>query len=118
MRDLSELDSFRVRDRQVVEHYGSVGDETCGVFRIPFGGRDFMCVASADEGWDHVSVSLPNRCPSYPEMDFIKRRFFKDDEVAMQLHVAVKDHISLHPYALHLWRPHDLSIPLPPGEFV
>jgi hypothetical protein len=118
MRDLGELDSFRVRDRQVIEHYGDVGDETCGVFRIPHGGREFTCIASANDGWDHVSVSLPTRCPSYPEMDFIKRRFFKDDEVAMQLHVPVKDHVNVHLYCLHLWRPHDAPVPLPPIVFV
>ena len=45
--------------------------------------------------------------------------FFEDDEVAMQLHVAVADHYS-HPRkeVLHIWRPIDGKIPLPPKEFV
>ena len=65
-----------------------------------------------------MSVSRQSRCPNWVEMDFIKRRFFEDHEVAMQLHVAPKDHINRHNYTLHLWRPQDRDIPLPPQEFV
>jgi hypothetical protein len=36
----------------------------------------------------------------------------------MQLHVAVKEHINCHPYCLHIWRPHDQVIPLPPSIMV
>lgn len=63
--------------------------------------------------WDHVSVSLPDRCPMWSEMCFIKDLFFKPDEPAMQLH-PVKDYVNNHPYCLHLWRPLDATIPLPP----
>jgi len=63
-------------------------------------------MASAGMGWDHVSISRQNRCPNWPEMEHIKRLFFRDDETAMQLHVPPSDHISIHPYCLHLWRPH------------
>jgi hypothetical protein len=118
MRDLRELDAWRDRSRRIIEYYGSAGDGTCGAFNLPHGGQLLRCIASSDGGWDHVSVSLDKRCPSWSEMDYAKRRFFKDDEVAMQLHVAVADHISLHPFCLHLWRPHGTAIPLPPRGFV
>lgn len=75
-------------------------------------------VASSDMGWDHVSVSRTNRCPNWIEMDFIKRMFFDDNEVCMQLHVASADHISDHPYCLHIWRPKTHSIPMPPSWMV
>lgn len=68
--------------------------------------------------WDHVSVSLEHRCPTWQEMCYIKRLFFKPDEVVMQLHPADKNHINTHPNCLHLWRPHDSVIPLPPLEAV
>jgi hypothetical protein len=38
-------------------------------------------------------------------MEFVKRIFFADDETAMQLHVPLAEHISHHPYCLHIWRP-------------
>jgi hypothetical protein len=75
-------------------------------------------IASWSEGWDHVSVSLPDRCPTWDEMERVKRAFFKDDECAMQLHVPCADYINCHPYCLHLWRPHKSTIPMPPKNMV
>ena len=69
------------------------------------------------EDWDHVSVSLAGRCPTWEEMCFIKELFFKPDEPAMQLH-PVKDYVNNHPYCLHLWRPLNAEIPLPPALLV
>ena len=71
-------------------------------------------IASVGAGWDHVSVSLPRRCPNWEEMSFVKGMFFQDDETAMQLHVPLSQHINHHPYCLHLWRPHQFEIPRPP----
>jgi hypothetical protein len=51
-------------------------------------------------------------------MEFVKRRFFHDDETAMQLHVPVAQHINHHPYCLHLWRPQQGHIPTPPPHMV
>lgn len=120
MRDLRLLDAFRNCSKAVVSWYGSVGDESCGVFDIPSPiDRQLMCViASSGEGWDHVSVSRTNRCPNWPEMAHIYGLFFRDDETAMQLHVPNTDHINHHPNCLHLWRPIDSEIPRPPAEFV
>lgn len=97
-----------------------------GVFQIPspVSGqmlRVLVSAANTDAGlapWDHVSVSLPNRCPNWPEMESIKRLFFRDDEAAMQLHPPLSDYRSHHPYCLHIWRPADIEIPLPPGIMV
>ncbi len=73
---------------------------------------------SPEAEWDHVSVSKTNRCPTWLEMDYIKDLFFDTDEVVMQLHVGKKDHINIHQYCLHLWRPHGQKIPLPPHSYV
>jgi len=95
----------------------AMGDEYNGFFTFasPFdpNGAALNVVASSDGMWDHVSVSLTNRCPIWAEMEWVKRKFFKDDEVAMQLHVAPSNHVNVHPYTLHLWRPIDEKIPLP-----
>jgi len=53
----------------------------------PTSGDPMMIVASDGAGWDHVSVSLRHRAPNWPEMEFVKRRFFNDGETVMQLHV-------------------------------
>jgi hypothetical protein len=120
MKDLNELDAYRQRTARVLESYGSYGDEGNGVFSLPSPrGGALLCIASNGGGWDHVSVSLPNRCPNWPEMEHVKRAFFKDGETAMQLHVPPCDHVNHHPHCLHLWRPNDgREIPRPPAEFV
>jgi hypothetical protein len=120
MRNLRLLDTYRDSSAQVVRYYGSAGDETCGVFRLPSPIDKAMMsiVASSDGSWDHVSVSRKNRCPNWTEMEYVKRAFFADDETAMQLHVPSTDHISNHPFCLHLWRPQKAEIPRPPAIFV
>lgn len=117
MRDLRALDPFRV---DATATYGWSGDETCGAFRLPspIDGGLLTCVASSGDGWDHVSVSRSNRCPNWPEMEFVRRRFFKDEECVMQLHVPVADHINAHPNCLHLWRSQTQEIPRPPRWMV
>lgn len=56
-------------------------------------------------GWDHVSVSLATRCPTWEEMCFVKDVFFQPCEVAMQIHPAKSDYVNNQPFCLHLWRP-------------
>lgn len=93
---------------------GCQKDDDGGFFLIPFKGRELYVIASNGANWEHVSVSLNSRCPNWQEMTFIKDLFWNDDEVVMQLHVAKKDHININPYCLHLWRPIEREIPLPP----
>ncbi|MFA7585565.1 MAG: hypothetical protein WCY11_05115 [Novosphingobium sp.] len=118
MKRLRELNRFR---NKAWEHQmGRPGDDFRGCFTVP-SPQDKMAlniIACNGEGWDHVSVSRPLRTPSWAELEHIKRLFFREDEVAIQLHVPSHDHVNIHPNCLHLWRPHDMDIPLPPKEFV
>lgn len=119
MRDLRELDDYRVTDPKALVHTaGWAGDETCGAFIISHKGVRFMVQASMGLDWDHVSVSTARRCPTWEEMEWIKRKFFKPEETAFQLHVAESEHINIHPWTLHLWRPQLERIPLPPNLMV
>lgn len=130
---LSHLDSYR--EPHPVSGYIKPGD-TCGMFRIPHfdwklarGSLAHFIVMAADgneSGWDHVSAHVRYRkdmqklmrCPTWAEMCWLKEQFFNDDEAVMQLHPAKADHISMHDNVLHLWRPVNLQIPLPPKIFV
>jgi hypothetical protein len=115
------LDQHRLVGPGVVKIFGGEGDETCGVFAVPspIDGARMHVIASSELGWDHVSVSRKNRCPNWQEMEHVKKLFFEDGETAMQLHVPVEDHLSHHPYTLHIWRPNDgREIPMPPPIMV
>lgn len=74
---------------------------------------------SADlAGWEHVSVSLPTRCPTWDEMCYVKSIFWDDEDTVMQLHPPKSQWVNNHPYCLHLWRPVAVEIPLPPSIMV
>lgn len=80
--------------------------------------RKISVIVSWLDGWDHVSCCLHNRCPTWDEMEFVARLFFKDNEYAMQLHVPQSEYINCHPYVLHWWRPHKGEIMMPPRWMV
>jgi hypothetical protein len=120
MRDLHLLDAYRNTDPVVAKLYGGFGDAGTGVFGVPseVDGLPLQIIASDLLGWDHVSVSRIDRCPTWAEMEQVKRLFFRDDETAMQLHVPTDQHINVHRFCLHLWRPQDRDIPRPPAVMV
>lgn len=70
------------------------------------------------QGWEHVSVSLPNRCPNWPEMSFVKGLFWEPEETVVQFHPPESAYISNHPYCLHLWRDTRGGHALPPSILV
>jgi len=55
-------------------------------------------------GWDHVSVSFSNRCPTWEEMCEVKSMFFDPDETCIQYHPKQEDYINDHKYCLHIWK--------------
>jgi len=69
-------------------------------------------------GWDHVSVSWPSRCPTWDEMCRVKDIFFRKEEACVEYHPAEKDYVNHHPYCLHIWKPQDEKLPIPPAFFV
>jgi hypothetical protein len=80
-----------------------------------------LCADGEDdiaEGWEHVSVSLSFRTPTWGEMDWVKRQFWENEEAAFQLHPAASHFINNHPHCLHIWKHKQLICPTPPGIFV
>lgn len=119
MIDLRTLNAYRSRDRERMIYPGeNPAPHELGAFTIPMGGLLFFVLASSGGGWDHVSVSTPVRCPTWEEMETIKRMFFREDECAMQLHPPLNQYRNCHPFCLHIWKPLYQEIPLPPLEFV
>lgn len=66
--------------------------------------RALYVIASDGEGWEHVSVSTPSRCPTWYDMCFIKDLFWDDEDLVIQYHPAKADYVNIHPFCLHLWR--------------
>lgn len=89
------------------------------VIKAPFARLRVISTDGANgDGWEHVSVSLMYRCPTWEEMDFIKRLFWNDDEVVVQYHVNNEEKVNVHPFCLHLWRLTDGEFLTPPSFLV
>jgi len=89
-----------------------------GVFYIPCVREVLHCIAADGLGWEHVSVSLPHRCPTWDEMNFVKAQFWDETECVVQFHPPKSEYVNVHPYCLHLWRPTVEKIIAPPFYFV
>lgn len=72
------------------------------------------------DGWEHVSVApyAERVIPSWNDMCRIKDIFWKEDEAVVQYHPAKSDYVNIKDNCLHLWRPTDGSLPVPPKELV
>jgi hypothetical protein len=82
----------------------SIDDGCNGCFVIPFETNFLTIIVSDGSGWEHVSVSLENRCPNWKEMCFIKSLFWEDEECVIQFHPPKSVHVNNHNFCLHLWK--------------
>lgn len=96
-----------------------------GMFYIPFKGvilrvivSDGVNVDPLAQGWEHVSVSIRDRCPNWEEMCHVKNLFWLPEECCVEYHPAEKDYVNMHAYCLHIWRPLNLAMPSPPSIMV
>lgn len=117
---------FKVPENYRLKKGLLASDETFGcngIFNIPMNHNTItaQCLVSDGAGFEHVSVTLLNkkvkfipRCPTWEEMCIIKDTFWDKEDCVIQYHPPASQYISNHPYCLHLWRPTDIEIPIPP----
>lgn len=98
--------------------------KNCGVFYFRRFSDTFAMIADdgvvSESGWEHITVVKQGSShpPSWEEMCWVKSLFWRDDECVLQYHPPRADYIDDHPCVLHLWRPTDGVIPVPPKELV
>lgn len=88
------------------------------VYSKTAGSSKMVVIASWAGGWEHVSVSLKKRCPTWEEMCMVKDIFFREDECVAEFHPPKKDYVDLMPTCLHMWKKVGQEYELPPKEFV
>lgn len=110
---------FKAPEKYRLVHHPLLGSDESygnnGCFVIPYRNYEFTVIASDGEGWEHVSVSLKNRNPNWEEMCYIKSIFWGDEDCVVQYHPPKSEYVNNHQYCLHMWRPTDGEIPLPPS---
>lgn len=94
-------------------------DGNNGAFEITLRhSQKFLVIASDGMGWEHVSVSRRDRCPTWEEMCQIKGIFWDGADCIVQYHPPESEYVNNHPYCLHLWRPMDVALPMPNSMMV
>lgn len=98
--------------------YATSPGDRYGAFHLkaPTGGRLRLLVSDGDGSvpWEHVSVSLEDRCPTWEEMCWVKSLFWEPEECVIQYHPPESEYVNRHPHCLHLWKPVAVEIPRPP----
>jgi hypothetical protein len=89
-----------------------------GAFEIPYASNTLFVIISNECGWDHVSVSLKNRCPNWNEMHWIKNLFFDPEETVVQFHPKESQYVNRCKNCLHMFKPQNYEIQLPPRELI
>lgn len=59
------------------------------------------------EWWIHVSVSRPDRLPTWEEMNKVRNEFIGEDVEAYHVCPRKQDYVNVAVYCLHLWAPVD-----------
>lgn len=78
----------------------------------------YTAIVSDGAGWEHVSVSLAERCLTWGEMCFIKSLFWDAGDCVLQYHPPESEYVNDHEFTLHLWRPINCEVPTPPSILV
>ena len=114
---MRELKDIKSNHRLLVIREGRDGIQAS--YSHPLYKPDAMpIIASWGGGWEHVSVSLARRCPTWEEMCAIKDIFWREDECVVQYHPPKSEYVDCHPYCLHLWKKIGHEFETPPSIFV
>lgn len=93
-------------------------DGNNGMFIVKTAKGALRVIASDGMGWEHVSVSLANRTPTWEEMCMIKGMFWSDEDCVVQFHPPASEYVNNHAHCLHLWRPIGGTFPMPDSIMV
>ena len=98
-----------------------LGEGNNGFFKVPHPSKAYIYYVQASDGlgWEHLSVSLSNRkMPTWDDMCFIKGLFWDDEDCVIQYHPPKSEYVNIVHNCLHLWRPLNEKMPIPPSIMV
>ena len=96
----------------------AANDGMGGHYYDSISGRSLNFIFSYQLGWEHLSVSMPNRTPTWDMMCRMKDIFWNKDEVCVEYHPREEDYVNNHKHCLHIWRPTNEKLPIPPSILV
>lgn len=89
-----------------------------GKYYDKYTGKWLNFIFSYQMGWEHLSVSMPSRTPTWEQMCIMKDIFWNKNEVCVEYHPREEDYVNNHKHCLHIWRPTHEPLPTPPSILV
>lgn len=89
-----------------------------GYYYDRFNNKKLNFIFSYQMGWEHLSVSMPNKTPSWEQMCMMKDIFWGEDECCVEYHPRKEDYVNNHEHCLHIWKPTEEYLPTPPSILV
>lgn len=89
-----------------------------GYFFDPVTTKRWLVFFTSSYGWEHASVSQPNKTPTWDIMCRVKDIFWSGDECCVEYHPREKDYVNMHEHCLHIWKPIGIDLPTPPPIMV
>lgn len=105
------FEQYRVQDGPIPSN----PNELYGLFMIPLEERHEMyhntnnqvklavIIVSNSPRWEHCSISLLHRYPSWGDMMMVKENIWTPEDTVVQFHPKEDDYVNINPYMLHLW---------------
>jgi hypothetical protein len=69
-----------------------------------FNHNGVSCILSKDGGKWHLSMSCPDRLPTYEEMKEIRYKYLPTVAYMAQIFPPLEEFVNVHPFTLHLWQ--------------
>ncbi|MBO7615011.1 MAG: hypothetical protein J6T15_04885 [Bacilli bacterium] len=102
MRNLDEILKTRnLKIKAIERNMPMVG----GSYYDTISGKWLNFMFSVQMGWEHLSVSMPSKTPSWDQMCVMKDIFFEEEEECFEYHPKKSEYVNMHPHCLHIWRP-------------
>lgn len=113
---MKTLEQIKESNRIIVGYVGPDGGQ--GEIHMPTWKGSIIW--SFGGGWEHVSVAPYQKriTPSWDDMCRIKEIFFKEDECVVQYHPPKSQYVNNMQNCLHIWRPLNETMPMPPSILV
>ena len=89
-----------------------------GKYYDKYTGKRLNFIFSYQMGWEHLSVSMPSRTPTWDQMCIMKDIFWNKNEACVEYHPREEDYVNNHKHCLHIWRPTHEPLPTPPSVLV
>ena len=89
-----------------------------GKYYDKYTGKWLNFIFSYQMGWEHLSVSMPSRTPTWNQMCIMKDIFWNKNEACVEYHPREEDYVNNHKHCLHIWRPTHEPLPTPPSILV